>query len=181
MAQWFAHYGVKGMKWGVRRYQNPDGTLTELGKAVQRVRASAKTKDQVDSIISSMSPSGKAKLLNGDSDYLSIEQGEYVVKRFLINDRIANTPVAFLDFLSAGKDKLGRDNLEVAIGVRGDRQGAGYGSSIAKKGYYWITKHRQDYGTVSWDVDDNPASEALAKKSGFKFKEQRGSMKRYSI
>ena len=26
------HYGVKGMKWGVRRYQNPDGTLTPEGK-----------------------------------------------------------------------------------------------------------------------------------------------------
>lgn len=26
------HFGVKGMKWGVRRYENPDGTLTEEGK-----------------------------------------------------------------------------------------------------------------------------------------------------
>lgn len=26
------HYGVKGQKWGVRRYQNEDGTLTDAGK-----------------------------------------------------------------------------------------------------------------------------------------------------
>lgn len=26
------HHGTKGMKWGIRRYQNPDGSLTELGK-----------------------------------------------------------------------------------------------------------------------------------------------------
>lgn len=26
------HYGVLGMKWGVRRYQNADGTLTDTGK-----------------------------------------------------------------------------------------------------------------------------------------------------
>ena len=26
------HFGVKGMKWGVRRYQNKDGTLTAAGK-----------------------------------------------------------------------------------------------------------------------------------------------------
>lgn len=26
------HWGIKGQKWGVRRYQNADGTLTEEGK-----------------------------------------------------------------------------------------------------------------------------------------------------
>ena len=26
------HFGIKGMKWGVRRYQNKDGSLTSKGK-----------------------------------------------------------------------------------------------------------------------------------------------------
>lgn len=26
------HYGIKGMRWGIRRYQNPDGSLTAAGK-----------------------------------------------------------------------------------------------------------------------------------------------------
>lgn len=26
------HHGIKGQKWGVRRYRNEDGTLTEAGK-----------------------------------------------------------------------------------------------------------------------------------------------------
>ena len=35
------HYGIKGQKWGVRRFQNPDGTLTAEGKA----RAKAEYKE----------------------------------------------------------------------------------------------------------------------------------------
>lgn len=30
--EFLAHHGVKGMKWGVRRYQNADGSLTAAGK-----------------------------------------------------------------------------------------------------------------------------------------------------
>lgn len=30
--QWLCHHGIKGMKWGVRRYQNENGSLTEAGK-----------------------------------------------------------------------------------------------------------------------------------------------------
>lgn len=29
---YLSHHGVKGIKWGVRKYQNPDGSLTAEGK-----------------------------------------------------------------------------------------------------------------------------------------------------
>lgn len=32
MDSYIAHHGIIGMKWGVRRYQNKDGTLTNAGK-----------------------------------------------------------------------------------------------------------------------------------------------------
>lgn len=31
------HYGIKGQKWGVRRYQNEDGTLTSAGKKREKM------------------------------------------------------------------------------------------------------------------------------------------------
>ena len=32
MSNYIKHHGIKGQKWGVRRFQNKDGTLTPAGK-----------------------------------------------------------------------------------------------------------------------------------------------------
>mgnify|MGYP007101864319 CR=1 FL=1 len=60
------HHGIKGMHWGIRRYQNPDGTLTAEGslryrgkglnltsnqkKAVGAIAAASATKSVIDTI-----------------------------------------------------------------------------------------------------------------------------------
>lgn len=38
------HYGVLGMKWGVRRYQNPDGSYTDAGRKHYGIKSSRKEK-----------------------------------------------------------------------------------------------------------------------------------------
>ena len=48
---YLAHHGIKGQRWGIRRYQNADGTLTKLGrrrlgidKSRRQIRKEAKEK-----------------------------------------------------------------------------------------------------------------------------------------
>lgn len=38
--EFLAHHGIKGQKWGIRRYQNPDGTLTPEG--IKKYKSNAK-------------------------------------------------------------------------------------------------------------------------------------------
>ena len=42
-----AHSGIKGMKWGIRRYQNEDGTLTDAGKVRYNANGTKKTVEKM--------------------------------------------------------------------------------------------------------------------------------------
>lgn len=42
------HYGIKGQKWGMRRWQNEDGTLTEAGRQRYGVKSDAVYVDQTN-------------------------------------------------------------------------------------------------------------------------------------
>lgn len=77
------HYGIKGQKWGIRRFQNEDGTLTAKGKArsnkdskrdsktaKEKARSNKDSKrDSKKSSISDKINSGKKAAINGIKKY----------------------------------------------------------------------------------------------------------------
>ncbi len=75
------HSGIKGMKWGVRRYQNKDGSLTPAGKKRQRQEIKDERKrlekSEYDRLVKEYDISGKtnAAIAYGKKHKLDLDDG----------------------------------------------------------------------------------------------------------
>lgn len=80
------HWGIKGMKWGVRRYQNSDGTLTDAGK--KRYNAEADKGDynqtKADGTRFKQTKKGKTEVLKADARRYAREDDEAL--RSVVNE-----------------------------------------------------------------------------------------------
>lgn len=169
--EYLEHHGILGQKWGVRRYQNPDGTLTEEGIYHYRKARANQRKEDIDSVYNRLSK--KEKALIGDDEnakeYLSTDEGEYVVKRLV--DRSDDKPVAFLDMMTSTKP----GELIVTVATDPDYRGQGRAEKLARKGIKWFDKNGAKYGFeyLDWGFyEENKASQKVAEKVGFKFFKQ---------
>lgn len=172
----------KARSGGIRRFRNEDGTVTDLGKARNRTTKIAKTKAEVDEIFNTLSKKEKTFVggvwARRSKEWLSLNEGENVVKRFLKKD--GNKPVAFLDILESGSKYDGK-YYAIGIATRSGRKyrGKGYGSELVKKAVNWIDKHPDIMDKeVFWTADkNNTASNNMAKKFGFQYDEKKSSEK----
>lgn len=60
------HHGIKGMKWGIRRFQNEDGSLTSAGKQRYRDENGKLTKEGI-ARLGTVSGQGR-KIVSGSQD-----------------------------------------------------------------------------------------------------------------
>lgn len=72
-----AHFGIKGQKWGVRRYQNPDGTYTDAGRKRYGFKSRRK---KVEKIYKNKEEAIEAR----DLKYINAHKSDYTTKE--LND-----------------------------------------------------------------------------------------------
>ena len=105
---YLAHHGIKGMKWGVRRYRNKDGSLTNAGKKhVSNYKTGLSLDRKVDQ--------EARKLINSDSrlkkDFGNYTDDptylEYVASGYKISTKsLRNSMVNSYDFYSKNSESI---------------------------------------------------------------------------
>ena len=156
---YLAHHGVKGQKWGVRRFQNKDGSLTNIGR-------NRKTMDDVNDIVNSMSRKDRKLLNMHGKQYQTLDEGKNIVKRFI--KRVDGVPVSFFDVTG---DSTG---VAVTIGTRAGKKyrNKGYAKTLAKQGKKWLDEHCDDFDQIVWWArKDNVGSRKTAESIGFELDE----------
>lgn len=126
---YLAHYGIKGQKWGIRRYQNEDGSLTEeglrrysnysskdsvfiSGKVSYNKPVDSHIRKEIDKIINS-----KSKILIGDAPGADTRVQEYLAKKGYNNVTVYSTDKQVRNNIGNWKVKyirgLGKNEREI--------------------------------------------------------------------
>lgn len=123
------HWGVKGMKWGVRRYQNKDGSLTSKGKKrysrmsddelrkeiynqVKKERSKQTgwyNKWDVSNTIGSNSKAAQDKYLKDKKEYESSDSFKQAVKKLKTLDKRFNEGKIDPDKYNAEYEKINKE------------------------------------------------------------------------
>ncbi len=162
-----SHHGIKGQKWGVRRFQNKDGSLTNSGK-----------KRYTDISNSHMSNHMSFKSKNGDTIELDkIEPSAFVKGLSRVSHKYADNvrknsnfkikvngkQVGDLELNQNSKSELNA----VWIGIDDEHRGKGYASAVMRN----IKEYARESGNQKLTLEvpgNSPDARHIYEKQGFK-------------
>ena len=150
------HYGVKGMKWGVRK----DRSKSRIYRRNYR---------KANAIYDTLTDDEKYYVTAERGSKRYANPGEYGRKGTNVYSYIEQhngTPVSVLDMWSNKRD----GGLDISIAVRNDKRyrRKGYGNRAVQRGIQWFKSH-PEYQYMVWGVNKkNDASIKLAERNGFK-------------
>ena len=151
------HYGVLGMKWGVRRYQNKDGSLTEAGKRHLTNRITSR----------------KTSTLDAEKMAKDAIRSDRVLAGWLDSDSYKNALQAKNDYIAAKEkyltveDKVWREtvtDVEKRYGKYADleRKGDVAGMTKFNNSYYTLLDKRfKETGVYELEKDKDVKYESL--------------------
>lgn len=165
------HHGILGQKWGVRRYQNPDGTLTNAGKK----RRAEKEK----TLNSSLDEQTRFTVKSRNGDQLLVEQerrngfqklfakGSKAVNTSMLNTKIMNIShdgkrIGDVQLFQESKDSVNG----VWLGINKKERGKGYATAVLKETLSECK--RRGYKQFTLEVPGNsPDARHIYEKLGF--------------
>lgn len=156
------HHGIKGMRWGVRRFQNKDGTLTALGKKRAKSEPDDKPEEDYETRKKRALESGSAKDVLEFKGKLTNQELQTALTRLNLESQLSS--------ISQRNVKSGMDRVtSIMDNVEKARQAVEKGASA----YNTVAKITNSLaGTNLPSIDGNGKKESAADKALRKAKER---------
>lgn len=100
------HHGIKGMRWGIRRYQNKDGSLTQEGKS--RISGDKRVRFGKGLLINRVSYRKTSDATTGKKMYGSLDQEEHDMYKFYMS-----TPKVINDGKVYVQQYISKNNIRI--------------------------------------------------------------------